>query len=220
MRLPLLVRVINVRFNMRICSIEGCGLKYYCKGLCEKHYKINRYQNNKEKVANYYQDNKEKINKRHAQYYEENKEKIAEQKAKYDKDHKEQKAKYRKENKEKIAEHNYNYEKERLATDPLYKFKGNIRTLIRKSLQKKGFKKNTKTAQILGCSFEEAMKYIGYFKGCNTHHIIWLETATTFEEVIKLNHYTNLIALTKGQHNMIHSGKAIINENREFEIII
>ena len=36
--------------DMRICSIESCNNKHFCKGLCDKHYNKQYYQNNKEKI--------------------------------------------------------------------------------------------------------------------------------------------------------------------------
>ena len=74
------------------------------------------------------------------------------------------------------------------------------------SFKLKGFKKTSKTAQILGCSFEEFHKHLkGTFeenygipfsqideKLLHIDHIIPLATAKTQEEVLKLNHYSNL----------------------------
>jgi hypothetical protein len=50
------------------------------------------------------------------------------------------------------------------------KFKGSVRSLIRHSFKRNGFKKNSRTFNIIGCSFEEFHSHI----------------------IIQLNHYTNL----------------------------
>ena len=102
------------------------------------------------------------------------------------------------------------YEKKRKELDPLYKLTENIRTAISKSISKKGYTKKSKTHTILGCSFEEFKTYIeskfelwmnwhnyGKYNGELNHgwdidHIIQLHTAETEEDIIRLNHYTNL----------------------------
>ena len=102
------------------------------------------------------------------------------------------------------------WEKNKRKTDELYKLKGNIRSLIRMSLKSRGTKKNTKTVQILGCTFEYFKKHLesqfepwmnwenrGKYNGTpnfgwDIDHIIPLSSFETADDVIKLNHYTNL----------------------------
>lgn len=125
--------------------------------------------------------------------------------------------KYIKENKEYVSERrkrNYQktrkaciqmvakYQKNKMSTNPLYKLSHNVRCLIRNSFKLKRFKKNSKTEQILGCSFEEFKKHIEkqFKEGMSwdnrskwhIDHIIPLATAKTEIDVIKLNHYANL----------------------------
>ena len=93
--------------------------------------------------------------------------------------------------------------------DPLGHLKHKIRSLIRLSLRKMGLKKNSKTQDIIGCSYEELQvhlqKKVDYWNQLmgpltNVHltgklaldHIKPLSTAKTEEEVKQLNHYTNL----------------------------
>jgi hypothetical protein len=82
--------------------------------------------------------------------------------------------------------------------------------LIGGSIRQRGFTKNTRTENILGCPYEEFKSYLeskfepwmnwgnrGKYNGelnygWDIDHVIPLETATSKEEVIKLNHYTNL----------------------------
>ena len=95
-------------------------------------------------------------------------------------------------------------------TDPIYNLYQSISVMIRKSFNYNGFKKNSRTYEILGCDFIFFKKYIEtqfepwmswtnkglyngeYNFGWDIDHIIEMKTATTIEDVIKLNHYTNL----------------------------
>lgn len=67
-------------------------------------------------------------------------------------------AKYRKQPETKQIRNNRH--KTRLNTDFLYKLTVNIRGLISISIKKQGYKKSSKTEQILGCSFEKFKQYI------------------------------------------------------------
>ena len=105
---------------------------------------------------------------------------------------------YSKSNRSKI---NANHKK-RLINEPLYKIRVDASVLINKAITRSGFKKNTKTAQILGCSFEEFKAHIEsqFQLGMsweNRHlwhidHIMPVSMAKTYDEVIRLNHYRNL----------------------------
>lgn len=101
--------------------------------------------------------------------------------------------------------------KERKRIDPLFKLISNIRCSIKQSLKRKKFNKNnSKTEQILGCTFEQFKQYIekqfeswmrwenhGLYNkdtfnyGWDLDHIIPISSAKTKEDIIKLNHYTN-----------------------------
>lgn len=92
--------------------------------------------------------------------------------------------------------------REKRHSDPVYKLKGNVRKLIGNSLTNKGYRKNTKTNLILGCSYDEFISHLEsqFVENMTLNnyglwvidHIIPLSTAKTEEEVIKLNHYSNL----------------------------
>jgi hypothetical protein len=80
----------------------------------------------------------------------------------------------------------------------------------RLSFVNKGLRKNSKTSQILGCSFEEFKLYLeskfetwmsweNYGKyngelnyGWDIDHIIPLSSVSNEEEILELNHFTNL----------------------------
>jgi len=92
--------------------------------------------------------------------------------------------------------------RERRATDPLFALKDRLRARVSKSLKRKGFRKNTKTAAMLGCTYEEFRAHIerlflpgmswANFSGCHIDHIVPLDAADTEAEVYALNHFTNL----------------------------
>ena len=109
-------------------------------------------------------------------------------------------------------------------TDVLTKIKHNIGSLIRQAIKRKGFTKQTKTILILGCSYEAFREYLeskfepwmdwdnhGLYNGelnygWDIDHIIPNNSAITEEDVIKLNHYTNLQPLCSYVNRNIKSG--------------
>jgi len=92
--------------------------------------------------------------------------------------------------------------RERYATDPLYVLKCRLRSRVSSALKSKGFRKNTKTASMLGCTYEEFRAHIerlflpgmswANFSGCHLDHIVPLDAADSEADVYALNHYTNL----------------------------
>lgn len=146
----------------------------------------------------YREKNKAEILLKAKEYREANKDKI-----------KKYKDEYNKNNRDKINEYFNNRKK----TDPLFKFSNNVRSLIRVSLKSKGFKKNTKSEKILGCSFIEFKEYIESLwepwmnwdnygnpkdgilelnKSWDIDHIKPKSIGLNEQQMIELNHYTNL----------------------------
>ena len=94
--------------------------------------------------------------------------------------------------------------KQRLQNDPIARFKCRLRCLIKNSFFGINHKKTSKTSDILGCSIDDFKIYMESLfltgmcwenhgtNGWHIDHIIPLSTAKTKEEIIKLNHYTNL----------------------------
>jgi len=122
---------------------------------------------------------------------------------------KEYNKKYNKQNKDILNEYHKRYQSNR-KKEPIYKLTHNIRALIGKTFKNNGYKKDTKTYNILGCSFGEFKIYLenkfedwmtwdnygtytgNYNETWQIDHIIAISNASNEEEVIKLNHYTNL----------------------------
>lgn len=176
----------------------------------EKEYKKKWYLAHREEVKlrakKYKQDNKEHIKECSRKYRKENSEKIKEWRKNNVEHVKQWRKKYKQANKEKIAK----YEREKRRTDPLYKLKANIRRTICDSLKQKGYLKDSQTIKIIGCTFDELKKYLeskfeywmtwenkGLYNGNPNYgwdidHIIPLSEAKSKDDVIRLNHYTNL----------------------------
>ena len=103
-----------------------------------------------------------------------------------------------------------NYIKNKRQTDPLFKLTTNIKTRISRSFREGGYTKRSRTYIILGCNFDDLKKHLesqweswmswdnygkydGYYNtGWDIDHIIPTSSAKTEEELLNLNHYTNL----------------------------
>jgi hypothetical protein len=147
---------------------------------------------NKEKKKLYNYLNRDRIKEKSREYKELNKDKI-----------KEQRKEYRKLNKDKIN----SYRRKKMKEDPLFKLSNTIRNLIKDSIKNMGYNKNSKTYNILGCSFEEFKIYIEnkfeefmFWDNHGTYwhldHIIPISWAKNEEEVYKLNNYKNFQPLS------------------------
>lgn len=102
------------------------------------------------------------------------------------------------------------YAKEKRKNNHLFSLRCRLTSIFRTSFTKNGYKKSHRSEKILGCTFEEFKKYIeskfepwmnwenrgkynGDFKsGWDIDHIIPLSSARTEDDLISLNHYTNL----------------------------
>lgn len=104
-------------------------------------------------------------------------------------------------NKEIIIKRNVNYYRNKYKTDPIFALNMRIRRLIRHTISDFGFTKDSKTQQILGCTFEEFKEHIEnqFTEGmnwCNRElwhldHIYPVSKAVDEDHLIQLNHYTN-----------------------------
>ena len=164
---------------------------------------------NKEKIAatrkTYYKANKKKLNVKSKAYNEANKKKLIDYNKAYKEANKEKIAvrmkAYREANKEKITKTISDWSREKRKTDPIYKLKVSLRSNVLQSFKRKGFTKNSKTFEILGCDYDTFEKHIAdkFSEGMSLDnhgqwhldHQIPLALAETEEEVVELCHYTN-----------------------------
>lgn len=193
-----------------------CGRRARCRECC----RLDK-QNNKEKIKitgkKYYENNKEKIKIAGKKWYEDNKEQVAVYNKQWRKDNEEKLKiigkKYYKDNKEKIVTNMVKYKKKKYKDDDLYRLRNNISSLIRSSFKLRGWKKNSKAQTILGCDFDTLLTHLTQtFEnryGINIEdapeklhidHIIPSSSAKTIEDIIQLNHYTNLQYLTQSDN--------------------
>ena len=188
----------------------------------KKKYRKSNFKKLTKKNKEYREANKEVLAEKYKKYRESNKEKLAEQKKIYYQENKEKianyKKKYFKNNKEKINTYRLNYQQNRKKNDLLFRFKHNLTSLIRGSFKRCNHRKNSKTADILGCSLEDFKIYIQskLKKGMTLEnhgkwhldHIIPVSLAKTEQDMIRLNHYTNFQPLW-AKDNLKKSDKII-----------
>jgi hypothetical protein len=124
------------------------------------------------------------------------------------KKYKERDKKYYLDNKKRMIKNSIQYHKQRRQIDPLFKISDNIRSLIHISFKKGNSIKSLKTEQILGCSINEFINHLqsqfihpmfleNYGLIWEIDHITPISSAKTEEDIITLNHYTNLRPLFK-----------------------
>jgi hypothetical protein len=187
----------------------------------EEYRKIHKYKNNKS-YQEYSENNKESSKK----YYK-TKDKIVLQKKEYYENNKEKLKQSQKEWRENNKDYTNKIARNKYKTDPLFKLKRSIRRIIAFSLKNKGLKKTSRAHLILGCSFNDFKTHIeskfeywmtwdnyGLYNGTLNYgwdidHIIPLATAINEDEVIRLNHYTNLRPLCSHINRVIKRNKIV-----------
>jgi hypothetical protein len=200
------------------------GYRHNCKD-CRKIYSSNNKNKIKEYKRSYYLSNKEKCNYKSKQWYIEN----LEFKKEYDKEYallnKDKRSntykKWRNDNIEKIREYKKNYYHNVTTKDPNKLIRISARSLVKRFMKVK----NHKTSEIIGCSYEYLRLYLeskfehwmtwdnyGLYNGELNHgwdidHIVPISSAKTYEELIILNHYTNLQPLCSKVNRDIKSDK-------------
>jgi hypothetical protein len=103
---------------------------------------------------------------------------------------------------ESVIKKNAAIQARRIKTDQQYALQRRIKDLVNQSIKSAGLSKKSRTAQILGCSPAEFKRHIelqflpgmSWEKKSEWHidHIVPVSSATCEEELVALNHYTNL----------------------------
>lgn len=159
------------------------GYSYTCKS-CKNKYTKKWYDDNKGVIKEHYLENKEEVLQKRKDYYNKNKDIV-------------------------LVRHKV-YRNKRLEEDPLFKLRYVVKGLIRDSFRNNSKSKSSKTVDILGCTISEFKEYLeskfedwmtwdnrglyngDYNYGWDIDHIIPISSAKTEEDIIRLNHYTNL----------------------------
>lgn len=177
-----------------------------------KIYKKEYAINNSEKINSYLRERykKQEVKDKYKDYRDKNKERYKEYSRLYYILHKEE-----------IILNNYQNKKKRIKNDDLFALYIRISGSIRDSIIRDGYKKKSKSQEILGCSFDEFKLYLeskfepwmnwenrGLYNGevnygWDIDHIIPVSSANSEEELIKLNHYTNLQPLCSYTNRVI-----------------
>ena len=220
------------------CTRNKNGVQSYCRD-CNKA-KLKIYDNvnaseisNKRIIKNkehpeirklYRENNKVIISERNKEYREKNRETILIYQKKYREINKEilkiKALKYVELHKSHIRKVKRIYRRNKYKNNPLYALRQRIARLIAVSITNKGFKKYSKTAEILGCTFEEFYKHIEskITEGMSwdnrelwhLDHIYPVSLAKNKEHLLQLNHYTNFQPLW-AEDNLKKGNKLIGN---------
>lgn len=192
----------------------------------------------------YFERNREKEKSRRMKYYYDNREletiKMKEDRKNNPEKYKERDKIYNLKRREYLLEYNKKYReknkeyfkikriewRDKKKQDTIYKFFNSVRNSILKSI-KRGYIKNSKTIDILGCSYDNLVKhfeskfepwmtwdnrgkYNGDFNfGWDIDHIIPVSIAKNEEDIIRLNHYTNLQPLCSKINRDIKKNKIL-----------
>ena len=221
------------------CKI--CTSKYnteYLKEYYKKNKKLyskkqKKYSKEKKKSMEYLKDKK----KYHSEYWKNNKESLKERRKEYYKENREAllegNRRWYENNRESIKKQQNSYHKKRRKSDPLFRLSGSIRKTISESLREKGYTKKSKAYIILGCTFESFKDYVesnwedwmnwdNYGKyngeenyGWDLDHIVPLSSAKCEEDIIKLNHHTNIQPLCSYVNRRVKRGNTDYYKNQK-----
>jgi hypothetical protein len=135
---------------------------------------------------------------------------------------------YRQKNRISISKKEIAYRKARMKTDPFYRAKIDARNVIRKALSEGGYKKSSRTEEILGCSFVEFKEHIeslflpgmGWKNRSEWHidHIVPLSFAKSENELLSINNYNNLRPLWI-EDNQVKSDEITLETDLYYKLI-
>ena len=187
------------------------GLTSECKECIskkQKQYRADNYEIIREKKERWRKENQFRYNEWSKKYAKRNPEKRKASIKKYDETHKKQKQEYAKNH---LAVHNESCKKynAKSHSDPVLKMKFRMRSLLYVAFKNSNTVKSKRTEEIIGLPSEEFCTYLlETFRNIygrdwdgkeevNIDHIIPISTAKTEEDVVRLNHYSNLRLITK-----------------------
>jgi hypothetical protein len=185
------------------------GLNSICKK-CKKEQDYTYRKANSEKIKQhkraYHESNPEKAKERSRTWYELNsrkaKERASSWRAANPEKTKELIRAWRAANPERIKELARAWRKKEIKNNPVYAMKIRIRSLIYLALKNKDYTKESSAFEILGCDYQSFTSHIeaqftngmswDVIERIHLDHKIPLASAKTEEDVLRLNHYSNL----------------------------
>lgn len=166
---------------------------------CSLSKELSEFNKDKSKSDGYYSSCKLCHKKRWKNYYENNKERVLESNTAYNKTKKGKSyiKLWGQKNRKREAARIKSYRK-----DPLKRLTHNHRTRLSHIIKAKGYRKNTKTSELIGCGWEDLKFYLEskFTKGMSWNnygdwhvdHIVPLSSANTEKKIIELMNYQNL----------------------------
>lgn len=206
-------------FNTHNKTIDG--YRKWCKD-CDKKQRQEYYLKNIEKLTQkkkqYYLDNRDNELLRRKEYHQSKKDDI---------EYQNKRKEWSKNNPDKVRESNNKYRNNRKKNDPVYMIQLKMYGIVRKCIRRKGYTKRSKTNDIVGCDwiilkehienqFTQEMNWDNYGTYWDIDHIIPISSAKTEEEVLKLNHYTNLQPLESFYNRHIKRGNLLMSNYRDY----
>lgn len=140
--------------------------------------------------------------------------------------HPEHQIEWSKYNADHFKEYQNHLKKKRYKNDKLYREKIKMRYALNKCIRTGVYPKNSKISKFYGCGvnmlknyleskFNDNMHWGNYGEYWEIDHIIPLHSANNLEELVYLNHYTNLQPLTK-EENISKSGIFTESDKEKF----
>jgi len=191
-------------------KVKAASLEYYRKNTEVAIARVTAYyQKNtdvvRQRVSDYRANNQEKIKSARVDAYQADKDKFKAKASEYYLANKDRvqvsQAAWRGKNKHRVQAYGANYA-EKVKADPLLTLQMRYRNIVSKAWRGSGFVKNSRSHEILGCSWDEFRTHIErqFTKGMTWNrmpeihldHIVALSTAQTEADVLALNHFTNL----------------------------
>lgn len=185
---------------------------------CEKAYKREYHRKNREKrlreAKDYRASHKEETKLAWKRYYINHRDELAQKHKKWAEEHPDYSKEWYQSHKKEILDK----QKIRLKTDPLYAFKRRERNRIRTVFRAFGKKKDSRTADLVGCSNQQLYEHLvhtfernyglswdnNFLPEVDIDHIIPLASARTIEDAKKLFRWENLQLLRRedNQHKL------------------
>lgn len=197
-------------FYRRSCEKDGLDPKCkLCKSAYVKKHRMGNaeYANRcNERAKKWREDNREKSLKRSREYHMENRDARNALSRKWKADNAERNklitSRWRKDNHKKVIAYAREYQLARRRDCPAFDMQRRIQIQLSNCMRSGGYTKKSRTQEILGCDWDFFKAHIErqFLKGMSwdnrsewhIDHIVPMASAKTEEDVIRLNHFTNL----------------------------